>query len=93
MEELNKLIELLGVDPGTFAALSAVVFTLVNFLKGKAPEFFNGVRTEIAAVVISLLLSFKVLAPAMVDDWIQVGVLTVLLWLVPAGFHKTLKPK
>jgi len=90
--ELTNLFALLSVDPTVFAATAATVYFLVKAIKEKIPNgFFTGFKTEALTIFISFVMSWLNVQPTAQEGWISVIFLTGLIWLVPAGIHKSFK--
>lgn len=81
MDSLNLLFNALGTSIETVTAVSALVFTIVAFLRNKIPgDVLKGYRSDILAVVLSLGLSWQMLPVGTVVGIVATGIGG---WLLP----------
>lgn len=83
----GEILTLFGLDLETMAMISAIVYYVVEAVKGKFTKVFvGGPRTDVLALILSMALSFKIYG--MAGQWESFVVCGFLCWLIPAGFHK-----
>jgi hypothetical protein len=88
MDQLSDLFKLFGFKLETFVFVSGSVYLVIEWIKQKFPKFFiGGWKTELLALILSFVLACKACHP----NWEAIAVLSVLCWIVPAGFHNSRK--
>lgn len=83
MDSLNLIFNALGTSIETVTAVSALVFSIVAFLRNKVPgDILQGYRSDILAAVLSLGLSWQMLPGGSVLGILATGIGGFLLpWL------------
>jgi len=83
MDSLNLIFNALGTSIETVTAVSALVFSIVAFLRNKVPgDLLQGYRSDILAAVLSLGLSWQMLPGGSVLGILATGIGGFLLpWL------------
>lgn len=88
-EPVKQILGLFGVQVEYYLAAVAVLFPVVEGLKGFFPKFFTGWKTRVAMIVVSFGISAKLLLP----DWEKVVVLTIATSLASNVAHLILKKR
>lgn len=85
--EPTELLDVFGVTMEQVGIVSAIVFLVMEFLKGQFPGFFTGWKTLVTALAIGMLASVKLVYP----DWGAVITLSIAAYILPVGVHKMIK--
>lgn len=85
--DTTTILQMFGVTIEQVGVVAAAVFVVMEFLKGTWPTFFNGSKTVIAAIIVGVAISAKLVYP----DWGAMLALSIAAYILPAGVHKMFK--
>lgn len=88
----GNVLEFLGVDPGMFAAVLAVVYFVIEGLKGKFAGLTGGWKTNLIGLLVAIgAAAIAYVGPEALPSWAQIVTLGMIVWLAPAGVSNMVK--